>query len=446
MLKKLLTAPTHKLSRFARFVVFQLRLWPQCLKLLRQNHASRQAAALSYHTIFGIVPLTIVMLLLFQSMHAFDDIGSKIKDFIYEQTNISKLEYPKKLDNPDQKPEKISVTEKIDNIIKNFYANLNKGSIAIVGIIIIIWAALGLLNTIERTFNNIWHVLKPRSFVHRIINYWAILTLGPLLLGVGLYISTRFATAILAGKNQAEFLFYVRWIVPYLVSVTAFFFLYFIMPNTKVSPKAAIWGAVIATLAWTLAKKAFGIYVTQLIPFSRVYGVMGLIPLAVLWIYITWWIVLFGLQLTFATQNLKTLEATEQAAAQKDENQIMITDFSVIDIMRFICVAFESKQAPISAADICGHLNLPPTFGQKILNHLVKKRLLFETVEPTVGFSPATSAENIKLDEISAAIEEGSFERHQPSSGTLQSLIEQHRHNLAQYTLKQIITDSSGEV
>ena len=446
MLKKLLTAPTQELGKFASFMVFQLRIWPQCLKLLRKNNASRQAAALSYHTIFGIVPLTIIMLLLFQSMHAFDDIGSKIKWFLYEQTNIDKLEYPGDTNEPGQEAERVSVTKKIDDIVGGFYSKLNKGSIAFVSIAIIIWAALGLLNTIERTFNNIWHVLKPRSFVHRIINYWAVLTLGPLLLGLGLYVSTRFTAAILTGQGQTRFLFYTRWILPYLVSVTAFFFLYFIMPNTKVSPRAAIWGAVVATLVWTLAKKAFGVYVTQLIPYSQVYGVMGLIPLAVLWIYITWWIVLFGLQLTFATQNLKTLEATEQAAAQKDENQLMVTDFSIIDIMRFICIAFENNKAPITAEDICAHLNLPPTFGQKILDHLVKKGLLFETAEPAVGFSPATNAENITLDEIAAAANEGAFEQHQVSNENLQSLIAQHRHNLAQYTLKQIITDSAGDV
>ena len=112
MLSKILTAPTHELGRFARFIVFQIRLWPQCVKLLGRNHASRQAAALSYHTIFGLVPLAIVMLLIFQSIHAFDDIGLTIKEFVYEQTNINKLEYP----GGSEGTEKVAFTEKIDQI------------------------------------------------------------------------------------------------------------------------------------------------------------------------------------------------------------------------------------------------------------------------------------------------------------------------------------------
>ena len=89
MLKKLLTTPTAELGRASRFLAFQVKLWVHCGRLLRVNRAGQQAAALAYQTIFGIVPLAIVMLLMFQGLEAYTDTGEKIKDFIYDQANLS---------------------------------------------------------------------------------------------------------------------------------------------------------------------------------------------------------------------------------------------------------------------------------------------------------------------------------------------------------------------
>jgi membrane protein len=308
MLTKLLSTPTAQLGKASRFAVFQIKLWWHCFRLLKKNRAGQQAAALSYHTIFGIVPLTIVMLLIFQSLSASEDIGEKVKGVVYDQLHLSEV----KLDLPET-GEKM-LTDYLDEIVGSFFTGLNKHSLTIVSGIIVIWAALALLSTIERAFNNIWHVGRGRSFLHRTINYWALLTLGPLLLGTGIYVSTEYATL---GQIQKTILTHFGPAVfSYVVATVAFFLLYFVLPNTKVQARAAIWGAAIAALVWSFAKWGFGQYVTEFIPYSKVYGVLGLIPLGVLWIHITWLIVLFGLQLTFTTQHLRSLDAAEIAAAR----------------------------------------------------------------------------------------------------------------------------------
>ena len=82
MLKKLLYTPTEQLGKASSFLAFQIKLWIHCFRLLKKNRSGQQAAALSYNTIFGIVPLAIVMLLIFQSLPAYSDIGEKIKTFL----------------------------------------------------------------------------------------------------------------------------------------------------------------------------------------------------------------------------------------------------------------------------------------------------------------------------------------------------------------------------
>jgi len=440
MLKKLLSTPTTQLGKAGRFAVFQIKLWSHCARLLRKNRAGQQAAALSYHTIFGIVPLTILLLLIFRLFPAYSNVGEEVKNVVYAQLHLSTIEYTPDPEKPD---EKIMLTEYLDDTAGRFFTRLDEGSIALFSAAIVIWAALALLLTIERAFNYIWHVARSRNFLHRIINYWALLTLGPLLFGLGVYASTKYAA--LAQIQETVLSNIAPALLSYIVATVAFFLLYFVLPNTKVQAKAAIGGAAVAALVWSFAKWGFGQYVTEFIPYSKVYGVMGLIPLSVFWIYITWLIVLFGLQLTFTTQHLKTLNAAEIAAAKETEEYFIANDLTAINIVREIAAAFQANQAPVSPEVICSKLDIPAEFSEKILDHLVASGIIMKTSEPKLGFVPAREPANIRLSDIGAAVAEVSFAQsttQQPDN--LGQITQSQRNALAQYTLKQILGDTEN--
>jgi membrane protein len=434
MLEKILTTPTEQLGRASRFLVFQVKLWWHCARLLIKNRAGQQAAALSYHTIFGLVPLAVVTLLIFQSIPAYKGIGEKTKGMVYEQLHLSTIEYAEAA-NPEKN---VKLTEHLDGIVGRVFAGMNEGTIALLSAVLIIWAALGLLSTIEKAFNNIWHVGKGRDFLHRIINYWALLTLGPLLLGAGVYITTRYAVI---GRIEKTILSNVApAVLSYIVAVVAFFLLYFVLPNTKVRARAAVFGAAVAALAWSFAKWGFGLYVTKLIPYSEVYGVLGLIPMGVFWIFITWLIVLFGLQLTFTMQHLKSLDAAEIAAAKKTEEYFIANDLTAINIVREVAAAFEQNNAPLATEVISSKLNIPAEFVEKILNHLVGSGIIVKSCEPKVGFVPARDPAKTSLSDIAEAVAKVSFAQSatgQPES--LEQIAQLQRRTLSQYSLKQIL-------
>jgi membrane protein len=432
MFKKLFSTQTGELGRIARFIVFQIRLWPQCIKLLYKNRADQQSSVLSYNTIFGIVPLAIVILLIFHSLGAFADLGSQVRTFIYEQTFIKNVQYPADPNNPN---EKITFAQKIDEFIDNYYSNLDKGSITIISSAIIIWAAIALLMNIENSFNIIWNVSR-RNMIQRITNYWAFLTLGPLLLGIAVYVNTRYSITSHLTHNIFT---YIGPVVPFVVAFIGLYALYMLMPNAKVNSKAAMWGALVAAIAWTLAKWGFGLYIVKLIPSSAIYGILGLVPLGVLWIYITWLIVLFGLQLTFTTQNLKTIEEAENAASKLRQEYFLATDLQIAGIMRFICIAFEKKNVPVPSELVRSQLNLPADFTEKILNHLVKANLLLKTTEPVAGFAPATTAENLNLAEIYDAVRNASFAAPGDESAVIKQITDNYRQSLAQYNVKNLM-------
>ena len=445
-LEKLLTTPTTQVGKAGRFVVFQIKLWSHCARLLKINRSGQQAAALSYHTIFGIVPLAIVTLFIFQSFPTYSYIGENVKNFIYKQANFTAFKSPVSSSNNPE--ETIKLTEHLDAIVARFFAETNKGQIGLFSILIVIWAALSLLATIEKSFNNIWHVATGRNFLHRIISYWALLTLGPLLLGTGIYVITRYSK--IANIHETVLSYVAPAILSYVVATVAFFLLYFVMPNTKVNFKAAIWGAAVAALVWMAAKSIFGYCITELGLYRTVYGVMALIPMTVVWIYITWLTVLFGLQLTYTTQHLTSLDAAEIAAARKTEKYFIANDLTIINIVREIAAAFQANQAPVPPEAICSKLDIPAEFGQKILDHLVNSRLIVRTSDPVVGFLPARDPANIKLSEIAEAMETAGFA--QPGSdrwAEMQQIAESQRNILARHTLKEILNpeqDTTGPI
>jgi membrane protein len=439
MFGRLLSTPTAQLGKAGRFAVFQIKLWSHCARLLKQNRAGQQAAALSYQTIFGIVPLAIVILLVFQSFSISQNVGDKVKAFVYEQLHLTTIVYHADPENPD---ESVMLTDYLDSIVGGFFKGVDTGSITIISVAFVIWATLALLSTIEGAFNNIWHVTRGRNPLQRVINYWAVLTLGPLLIGVGIYVATQYAalkqieSTILTNISPVLF--------SYLVSTAGFFLLYFVLPNTKVQARAAIWGAAVAAVVWAVAKWGFGQYVTEFIPYGKIYGVLGLVPLGVFWIFITWLIVLFGVQLTFTTQHLKSLDAAEIAAAKKTEQCFIANDLTAINIMRQIAAAFQNSQAPVSPEIICSKLNMPAEFGEKVLDHLVSQGLLVRTSEPTVGFLPATDPEHIKLSDICAAVASAGFGWHLADGPEpLRQVAQSQRELLARYNLKQMLSDET---
>ena len=488
-ISKLLTSPTHEFGKWTRFLVFQIRIWFHCLRLLKINKCGTQAAALAHHSVFGLVPLAIVTLMVFQMFPAFQGVSEKVVDFAYDYMNLTKLQYP------TDTGETVMVSEFLDDLAENYVSKAHTGAITVVGLALVIWAAIALLTTIEKTFNHICHVSSGRGFLHRLFNYWALLTLGPILLGLGVYVSTQVmkhklvqklvpaeqqqvvevdsketvpadpnATSPQVVKGDSEetvpadpnaissqiaqsgwlqtyTIQFTAKVVPFLISLIAFFFLYFFLPNTRISPGSAMWGAFVGTLIFMLAKWGFGMYVTKFVPQFAVYGVLGIIPITVLWIYISWMIVLFGLQLTYATQNIKRLDAVELSRARRKDKCFLANDQTVIRVMEYVLNVFERKdQRPVSVEAVAHRLSMPLEFSEKILEHMVQSELLCRTTEPSIGYVPSTDGTHIKLDEISTAISEVSFaQADETGPARMLEVFEQMRGHLSKFTLKEVL-------
>ncbi len=175
------------------------------------------------------------------------------------------------------------------------------------------------MHSVDSALNVIWRSDKKRPMVYSFAVYWMILTLGPLLAGASLAISSyllslRWVSA--AGVNSL--IEQVLRVFPLLLSILAFWLLYSIVPTRRVPGRDALVGAVVAGLLFELGKKGFALYVTMFPSYQLIYGVLAVIPILFLWVYWTWCIVLLGAEITVTLDDYRQLKQCEREKEREE--------------------------------------------------------------------------------------------------------------------------------
>jgi UPF0761 membrane protein NT05HA_1801 len=240
-----------------------------------QNKLAQAAGYLTYSTMLAIVPLIMVVFSIFSAFPVFNEVTGALKEFIF--TNFAP-----------------SASDMVGQYIDEFVNNSKKMSA--VGIISLIVVALMLINSIDRTLNSIWQDTGTRPIFTSFAIYWLILTLGPLLVGVSIAASTYVKAMF---ESAASFSFGLKLLsfVPFLSTWFIFTMIYMVVPNKKVSIKHSAAGALIAAVFFTLGKQAFAWYIVTFPSYQLIYGAMATLPIMLLWIQLSWTVVLLGAQL-----------------------------------------------------------------------------------------------------------------------------------------------------
>jgi len=255
---------------------------------LSQGHYFREASALSFSTVLALVPLLAVVFSALSLFPIFQTWSSAIQEFVY-------LNFVPQLG------------EQIRSYIEEFSANT--GQLTIWGLVFLLVTALTLLATIEDAFNDIWKVKKGRSLGHRILVYWTMLTLGPILIALSLSLSsymwslTTFSEQDVLSTLKGSLLAYL----PFILELVAFVLFYFSVPNCAVRFKHAIIGGVVAALLFELAKYGFGQYLSHVKSYQLIYGALAILPVFLIWIYLSWLVVLIGAYITAAFGDIEHL-------------------------------------------------------------------------------------------------------------------------------------------
>ena len=275
-------------------IVEYIRGFPRLVWLYLQLVARRfiedgcqhSAAALTYMTLFAVVPVITIMYSMFSLVPAFQGLGDQVRDLIFNNFIPSAgLEVQSYLDQFSSQARRLSF----------------------LGVGILVATCYLMLMNIERVFNRIWATSGRRKGVGSFLLYWAILSLGPILMGAAIVINTYvlssklFAEAGIAQGALSAVFSYLPWVL----TTAAFTLLYMTVPNCKVGFRNAITGGVVATLAFELAKRLFGFVIANS-AYTSIYGAFAALPVFLLWVYLSWIIILGGAEFVRATENFSS--------------------------------------------------------------------------------------------------------------------------------------------
>ncbi|WP_336770351.1 virulence factor BrkB family protein [Pantoea ananatis] len=274
-------------------------LWLKLLwKRIDNDAMTTQAGNLAFVSLLALVPLIAVVFALFAAFPVFSDISVQLKNFIF--TNFMP-----------------AAGNTLQRYLEQFVANVHR--MTAVGAVGLIVTALLLMHSVDSALNAIWRSDKKRPLVYSFAVYWMILTLGPLLAGASLAISSYLlslkwinVTCVTSLVDQMLRFF------PLLLSWLSFWLLYSIVPTQRVPSRDALTGALVAGLLFELGKKGFALYVTMFPSYQLIYGVLAVIPILFLWVYWTWCIVLLGAEITVTLDDYRQFKRQEREKERED--------------------------------------------------------------------------------------------------------------------------------
>lgn len=241
----------------------------------REDRSFESAAALSYTSLLALVPLMAVMLGVISAFPVFDRWADELESYIFANF------VPAAGD---------AVREHLHEFVDRTAGLTGAGTLFLIA------TAILLMSTIERSLNRIWRVRAPRRPANRLVIYWAVLTLGPLLMGGSLALTSYLAALPLLAPEvvRGALQELVLNLAPFLVALVGFALIFIVVPNRHVRWRHALAGATLSALLFEGAKYGFVLYVTHFPTYERLYGALAAVPLFLVWIYLSWVVVLLG--------------------------------------------------------------------------------------------------------------------------------------------------------
>ena len=237
------------------------------------------AASLTVTTLLALVPLITVSLVLFSGHPVFDALGSALRGFL--------------LDN--------LLPQKAGDVIAKYSLQFsqNAGQLTSLGTLILAATVVITLLTIDRAFNAIFHVARPPRTLRRLLVYWSVITLGPLLLGGSIAATSYIASASLGLINEPVLVRSLLFrALPFIFVTVLLTFLYFAVPNRTIRLRDALTGGVVAAVLFALLQNVFGLYIARFPSYTLIYGAFATLPIFLVWLYLSWNLVLVGALIT----------------------------------------------------------------------------------------------------------------------------------------------------
>ncbi|WP_233499731.1 virulence factor BrkB family protein [Glaciecola sp. KUL10] len=247
---------------------------------LKNERITVSAGHLAYVSLLSLVPVIMVFFMIMSAFPAFEEAREQVESFIFSNFVPTSGDV-------------------VQQYMADFVANASgMGAISIITLLVV---ALLLISNIDKTLNHLWRTVVDRPVVYTFAIYWMVITLGPLLIGSSIAVSSYLAGLAAFAEEYTPGLgtFFLK-LVPSFLAIGAFMILYMVVPNRPVKAKYAFGGALLAALLFELSKKGFALYVSNFDSYQVIYGALAVIPILFVWVYLSWIVVLLGAVFTYS--------------------------------------------------------------------------------------------------------------------------------------------------
>jgi membrane protein len=373
------------------FLIKQLRILILAIRGFDEDKCLLRASALTFYTLLSIVPV-FAMIFGIAKGFGFDKL---LREELFQNF-----------------PGQQEVLTQVINFSNKLLAHTQGGIIAGIGLGVLLWSVLKVLGHIEAAFNDIWEIKEHRSWGRKVSDYIAIMLISPMLVLVSgsatVFITTQIAKITqkiaLLGIITPLISFSLKFI-PYVLIWILFTFIYLIMPNTKVKFKAGLIGGVVGGTIYQLAQMVYIGFQIGVAKYNAIYGSFAALPLFLMWVQVSWWVVLFGAELSFANQNVSTYEYEPDCLKISPAFKKLLT----LQVVHLIIKNFSNSEKPLTDSQISRQLEMPIRLVHNILFALVQSGLVSETVTEEYkefGYQPARDIHILTINYILEALDQ----------------------------------------
>jgi len=294
--------------------------------------------------------------------------------------------------------------ETISRII-SYVNNTNVKSLGTVGLLLLVLTVISLLEQIEGSFNVTWGVRQNRPLQRRFSDYLSVVIVGPILLLAATSMTTSLQSQwlvkwLIEHTYLGDTILLLFRMVPYLFIWLAMTFLYIFIPNTRVRLGSAVLGGVLAGTAWQVAQWGYFHFQVGMAKYNAIYGTLAALPIFLVWVYTSWLIVLFGLEVVCAHQHRAIRASQLRASALTGASR----DLLALSALLLVCGHFRDASPPPTAARLSDELGIPLSQMEDLLDTLRKLHFLVKAGDNGSGWLPGREPSTIMLDEVLTAL------------------------------------------
>lgn len=292
-------------------------------------------------------------------------------------------------------------------------ANTGGGLIASAGIVILFWSVIQLLTNIEFSFNDIWGVKKPRSLGRKFSDYLSVMMLCPFLFIISSSVMVLINSQVSLLLERFEIINYFGEYIRALLKLSSFVilwivftFVYMFMPNTKVRILNALIGGFVAAMFYQIVQHLYINFQIGVSKYNAIYGSFAVLPLFLIWLQMSWYIVLFGAEVTFAAQNMEMYEFEGQCRNVSRRKKEAV----ILSVLSFLLKQSEDKPF-VSSAEIAAFMKVPIRLVRDVISELIAAKLVVEVIDENenIGHRIACVGGDMRISDVLQALHSSGF-------------------------------------